>query len=296
MPGSGTTVYSLGSALLHLYDNNGYEVHRGFGEQETISGRLPFAPTGPPIVSPEGTFLCLTDTNGISSIWSTRVGGRVSVLEGTRNSFEVFRAFSPDEKRIAGFSQASQSRVVWNVADGSLVAKRESELLHGQSWVDKRTLMISSSNRDRWLWDVTSDTIRGPFNQPGGIQSGISSPDGRMVATVGKHSVVKVWDARTLDGLHTFERGTQLAGFHTLAPFDFSTDSKRLIVVAGHAAPRIYDTATWQEVGTLEVGFTPSWCKFSEDGRWLGLAGMGVKGTRPGSVHLEAPTLEELDQ
>jgi WD40 repeat protein len=72
------------------------------------------------------------------------------------------------------------------------------------------------------------------------------SPDSSKLATGGlKENAAKIWDAKTGELLNTLKHD------HTVESLAWTSDGKKLI--SGSYGPiRIFDTATWQQIGVLE--------------------------------------------
>jgi len=121
---------------------------------------------------------------------------------------------------------------------------------------------------EEWRGKAQTQTTR--FETIEATRGNIFAEDGSLLATVGPESVVRVWDARTLRLLRSFAKGEPLAGAHAVAPFDFSPDNRRLVVIAGRTELTLYDLQTGQEVGRPVIpGVAPVGCGFSEDGKWI---------------------------
>ena len=77
-----------------------------------------------------------------------------------------------------------------------------------------------------------------------GVLAVALSPDGRILATEGAESIVRLWDARTGALIREFdERGTEVWSI-----LDFSPDGRRLAVAGGEGTVTLWDV----ETGTLE--------------------------------------------
>jgi WD40 repeat protein len=98
------------------------------------------------------------------------------------------------------------------------------------------------------VWNVKSgDTVLGPI-QTGHrfVSAVIYSPDTTKIATGGYgEDVLKIWDAKTGNLLSTIKVDSPV---WSLA---WTSDQKKL-VTNSRASIRIFDTATWQRIATLE--------------------------------------------
>jgi WD40 repeat protein/uncharacterized caspase-like protein len=78
------------------------------------------------------------------------------------------------------------------------------------------------------------------------------SPDNRLLAAAGANNSVKVWDLRTGHELQTLS-GTQASFMSALGVsfIGFTADSKKLVTISD--AIRVWDTASWQAIKTIET-------------------------------------------
>ena len=111
--------------------------------------------------------------------------------------------------------------------------------------------MSGSSDLTR-VWDVKSgDTVLGPIKTGHVVVTVIYSPDTTKIATGGvndNEAALKIWDAKTGNLLSTVEHGGESYQVSSLA---WTSDQKNLIT-GSYCSIRIFDTATWQQIATLE--------------------------------------------
>jgi WD40 repeat protein len=186
----------------------------------------------------------------IGNDWRDDDGG------GGRRDAEVWSmALSPNGKTVASGSRDGKVRL-WDVGTEKVVTKwtGHTDAVMSLSWsVDGERVVSGSYDTTIRVWDVESgDTVLGPIKT--GHQSVLAviySPDATKIATGGyNEDAVKIWDAKTGNLLATIKHDSQV---RSLA---WTSDQKKLIT-ASYPSIRIFDTATWQQIATLEGHKSP---------------------------------------
>jgi WD40 repeat protein len=95
-----------------------------------------------------------------------------------------------------------------------------------------------------------------------GVTSVAFSPDGRLVATAGYDSLVKLWDAETGQELYSFAGHPKGTG-----GVAFSPDGRRLLTGGGDSPARVWDTKTKAEIRSFTGCADVESVAFSPDGR-----------------------------
>ena len=140
------------------------------------------------------------------------------------------------------------------------------------------------------------------------IRSVVSSPDGRLIASVADDMLCKLWDAETGELVRTLSDHQPLTPHHypsMLYAVAFSADGKLLATgdKVGHVA--IWDTATGKTVGAVEAPVMYTWdpkqrrhsiggirsLAFSPDSEKLAVGGIGQIGNID---HLGGPSRVEI--
>jgi WD40 repeat protein len=268
---------SLGDAYLFVFKDRSFEILMGIPDVEVIRGTLPFVPEhGDLHVSPFGGYLCLRKEDGTHHIYAVNRMALVSRIEATDVVIPHIRAFSPDETLIAGVRTNAQSRVVWRVEDGQVVARtREDRGRLLQWWCsDSRTMMVADGDGVH-LWDTERDAMCF-LPQPGGVVAGVLSPNGRYIAIMSGQGEVSLWESREawtaelpqplhiLDGMASLRYGSDI-----IQPFAFTPDSRRLLSIAGQKELKVYDMRSGRLVGLPILDIAPERCSIKEDGKWV---------------------------
>ncbi len=123
------------------------------------------------------------------------------------------------------------------------------------------------------LLDVLAEPDRGVLATPGDSVSAVAfSPDGKMLATVGYHARIRLWDVATRRQI-----GAPIsADGYYLSAVAFSPDGKMLATASDDGTARLWDVATQQQIGapmTAASGDFLAWVTFSPDGATLATGG-----------------------
>ncbi|KIK45762.1 hypothetical protein CY34DRAFT_801228 [Suillus luteus UH-Slu-Lm8-n1] len=173
--------------------------------------------------------------NGNDALWSMALSpnGQM-IVTGSGIDYDI-RLWDV-EKRNMIIRCTGHTRVVWALcwsADGERVASGSWDGTARVWDVKRRKNILTIKTGHQWVWAVTY------------------SPDSSKLATGGhNNSAVKIWDAKTGKRLNTLEHDW------TAYSLAWTSDGKKLI--SGSYGPiKIFDTATWQQIGVLD-GHTSS--------------------------------------
>ncbi len=141
--------------------------------------------------SSEGNYLACADSDFDIHIWNNPLGGQHQhVLHGHSDEIRAL-AFSADSTRLAS---AGADRVVhvWDVPTGRLIAGPNPRARHSIALVDGSNLVSTAGNSIQ-TWEIESML---PSWSPEGeiVYSVAASPDGRLLATSGPSTEVKIWN------------------------------------------------------------------------------------------------------
>jgi WD40 repeat protein len=218
----------------------------------------------------DGRRLLSSGVDGTVRVWDLASGKEMRRFSGPQGNIRSL-ALSPDGKSVAaGCSKGLV--VVWDFASGRVVRRIDQG---GQMTVpvvryspDGKVLATARSFVVR-LWDAATGEPLVPLEDPASSPRALAfSPDGHKLATTGD-TYLRVWDVATAKVAHRL-RGTT-GRWSAVA---FSPDGRLLAGADGYkAAPRVWETATWQERHTLPR--QAQWVEdltFFQDGKGLAFA------------------------
>jgi WD40 repeat protein/serine/threonine protein kinase len=267
--------------------------------------------------SPDSNRLVTVDENSRNSrtplikVWDLQTGQETFVFQG-HTSWIGTVAFSRDGKRLASSSRDRTLRI-WDLETGQGIRTLKGQVAVG-GWhsslafsPDANRLACAgdytaSVSGDVRVWNAHGDqqTLTLTGTMPGRVAF---SPDLKHLAGVIEGKTVKLWDARTGQGVLTFKGHT-----NDVFCLAFSPDGKRLAsgegpgpyeVKPSPAVVKVWDAQTGQELGTLKGhGYPVVSVAFSPDGKrlasvsrdqtvkvWDALTGkelLSLKGSTPG--------------
>jgi WD40 repeat protein len=160
-------------------------------------------------------------------------------------------ALSPNGKTVASGSGNGNGKVkLWDVETGKVVATwtGHTKGVISVCWSAVGDQVVSGSEDGTLrVWNVkTGKTILDIKTGHVYVWAVKYSPNNTQIATGGfNESVAKIWDAKTGELIATLEHNGIV---FSLA---WTSDGKKLIT-ASHGPLRIFDTATWRQIATLE--------------------------------------------
>jgi RNA polymerase sigma factor (sigma-70 family) len=226
-------------------------------------GRLAF--------SPDGKLLAATGTANTATVWDAATGKAIHKLEGHKGVLWSL-AFSPDGKTIASTGADNMVRL-WSCDTGK-VQHEWKVALNGFTPLafsaNGKVLAVGTTGTDstrgmvRLLETLTGREVGPKARSHAPLHRVACSSDGRIIATVGKDDVVRLWEAASGKEIRAFsdDGATSLA---------LSPDGKKLIVVGQDATVRLRDASSGKELSKFELatdGPVPR-SFFSPDGKLL---------------------------
>jgi len=204
----------------------------------------------------DGRRIITCSDDGSLRLWDLESGVQIGNDWRDGGKEEVWSiALSPNGKSVASGSRDGKVRL-WDVETKKVVAKwtGHADCVMSLCWsVDGQRVVSGSDDGTIRVWDVESgDTVLGPIKTGHRIVFAvIYSPDTTKIVTCGyNENALKIWDAKTGNLLSTIKHHSEVC---SLA---WTSDQKKLIT-GSYPSIRIFDTATWQQIGILE-GHTQS--------------------------------------
>ncbi|KAG1894690.1 quinon protein alcohol dehydrogenase-like superfamily [Suillus fuscotomentosus] len=201
-----------------------------------------------------GRHIVTCSLDGSLRLWSLESG--VQIDEDWRDGNDAVRsiALSPNGKTIASGSEDRKVRL-WDVKTKKVIAKwtGHTNVVCALCWsADGERLASGSWDGTTRVWDIdSSKTILTIETGHDWVYAVMYSPDSSKLATSGyKESAVHIWNAKTGERLKTLETSETHSWAFGLA---WTSDGSKLLC-SSYSPIRIFDTATWQQIATLEDG------------------------------------------
>jgi WD40 repeat protein len=158
-------------------------------------------------------------------------------------------ALSPNGKTLVTGSSDRKVKL-WDVKTGKIIQRwtGHTDCVTSVCWSAGGDRVVSGSwDGTARVWNVkTGKTILEINTGHKTVWAVKYSPDNTQIATGGfNESVAKIWDAKTGKLIKTLKHDK------TVLSFTWTSDGKKLIT-ASHGPMRIFDTATWEQIATLE--------------------------------------------
>lgn len=213
----------------------------------------------------DGRSLYVAARSGEIVAWDLEQRRATHRLPGTLPT--LFLRTSRDGRLLVAINQSREASVwrtsTWNKAGSWTVGGFTSSALSP----DGGLLATGREQGQIALWDVATGKPRGALTHVRETTTSLAfSPDGRWLAAASGGGSVTVWESHSL-------RQVAFLGGHPLAAsaLAFSPDNRRLATGSGEKdAVKLWDTATWQELLTLEApGHTLRELAFSGEGTRL---------------------------
>jgi WD40 repeat protein len=190
-----------------------------------------------------------TEGHNVVIVRDTRSGRRLLTLEGRRRRFDA--AMSGDGRVVVVTTPDGNHAKIWDVASRTARASLNGagDIFRAPALDADATRAVTAGARTVTIWNARSGARERVLSVPG-VTAASFSPDGRVIALVGKHAG-SLWDAKT---------GTLIAHLHGAGDVfrrpQFSPDGTLLATVAGDGST----VQVWNaRSGTPgQVGFGPA--------------------------------------
>ena len=202
---------------------------------------------------PDGRRIITCSHDGSLRLWEIESGTQIGDdwRDDGDHAAVCSMALSPNGETVANGSMDGKVRL-WDVETEKVVA-RWTGYTHAAGplcWSADGERVVSGSSDLTRVWDVKSgDTVLGPIKTGHDVAAVIYSPDTTKIATGGvsdNGDALKIWDAKTGNLLSTVKHNS-----YQVSSLAWTSDQKNLIT-GSHCSIRIFDTATWQQIATLE--------------------------------------------
>jgi WD40 repeat protein/predicted Ser/Thr protein kinase len=268
--------FSADGETLALAENRG-PIHiwntEPFQHSRTIETALPEVPCLE--FSGQEGLLGASTWDGALALWRTDTGERVGRLTGLTAEMLAIR-FSPDGRFVAASCRDHAVRI-WDICPTGQtheLGAGSSEVLSVLFDPTGKSLCAGCQDGTVTVWDVATRTKQVELSLSLGVPNGLAfSPDGeQFVMTVGRQ--VRLYDSKTGDCLHTFDKHT-----HLVQSVAFSPDGYTIASAGRDRRVFVWNAPTGEVLYDLSVyGKSIRSLAFRSDGRRL------VIGTRRGQV------------
>jgi len=223
--------------------------------------------------NPSGLHLASMGYDGNAIIWNAVTGDQLF----TSTSIGIVGAISDIAFNNEGTSGITVNTIgeanIWNTDDGGeffLLPNHKSPIYAAAFSPDGTHVVTGDSAGKIRVWDVSPCLSVLTIKTPDNARNVAYNPDGSLIAAgVGNDGVVKIWDSRTGEEIHSLsEEG------HTnmVESVEFSPDGSLLATASIDRTVKIWDVASGQCINTFDGEFSLNDVAFSPDGTRIAAA------------------------
>ena len=211
--------------------------------------------------SPDGQYLAVSSSIGIW-LYHAVTYQEIALLS---NSYPINSiAFSPDGSTLVGASKLRNQ--VWNTVTKEKIATFRDPYGTPNAAVafsaDGRTIAAAGGKRII-LWDVVTEQELIRMKSEDFVRTISFSHDGALIASAGRHGLIKLWDVNTGQNIKTLSHKA------TVNSIAFSPTENMLASGSNDTAVKLWNTVTGTEISTIENPGRILAVAFSPDGETL---------------------------
>jgi WD40 repeat protein len=212
--------------------------------------------------SPDGTRLAASLQTDQLQIWDVASGDRVMTLDAGEGYQPSGFDYTSDGKYIVNGTSAGPGRYsqiqVWDTSSGELISTVRVQIANAISDIvlsqDGTLLASFSRNMEVKVWQFEPQELQEIVNLPGlSVRNSFFSNDNQELTTVTENGAIKRWDISESgqSELATIAGPAEVDRFVRSA--HFIDEGKRLITAGDEGLLYIWDTATWDELMTVQA-------------------------------------------
>ncbi|KIK32161.1 hypothetical protein CY34DRAFT_102140, partial [Suillus luteus UH-Slu-Lm8-n1] len=198
---------------------------------------------------PGGRRIVTCSLDGSLRLWDLESGAQIGEDWRDDETGVYSTALSPNGKRVVSGCWDGKVKL-WDVDTGKVIQKwtGHTDSVTSVCWnADGDRVVSGSWDGTARVWNAkTGETILEIKTRHETVLAVKYSPDDTQIATGGyKEQAAKIWDAKTGELIKTLK--------HVYIVYSLAWTSDRKKLITGSYGPiRIFDTATWEQIATLE--------------------------------------------
>ncbi|XP_071148534.1 angio-associated migratory cell protein-like [Mytilus edulis] len=183
-------------------------------------------------------------------VWSANTGEQIMECNGFKDSVTCV-GFSPDGSMVAMADLSGVIRV-YDVETKKEVWSFECSDTEWLQWHPvANVLLLGTTDGDVWMWKVPSGDCK-TFQGPGCTANcGRILPDGKRLCVGYDNGLVKIWDLKDVNTLHSFNPGREGHGSSVVC-MDCHHDNTRIMTGSTDVTSRLYNANTGKLLGSLD--------------------------------------------